>query len=528
MFKNIFKKVFLLFLLTAAITLPFNVKGEEVPYFEIIASEDTSRVLNGVEHRRIVGQMRVGNKITNQVINYTGANIKEDPNVFAVVGDNYLTNGFGMSNLRAQTYNLNMKYLNQARVVSAVNGDFFTIRHEDSSRLGLTVAAHIRDYRTIHDGSRSRIVIGIKDDGSVIFGNPEFKGFHVVVLDDEGSRKLKDIKVDGINRYPEEGEVTVFFSNYEQDIISPEPKMVFNATDVKTIAGDVNSYFAEGSKAYITTEDVDLDYSEFVIMGDPIFEEGLVTKDDIVLVQNVIGGAHEGVRSALGGAPMLIQDGEIIESENKDVHPRTALGVKEDGTLFAVTVDGRQQHINMDGVDYEQLAYLMEYFGAVQAVNLDGGGSTSMLFYDEDKDFYETQNSPSDNPMGLRTVANGLFFLHGNLEPQLPPTPFPDTRPILDTPTNIYFDEQGILRFDHVQNALYYVVTLDGNIRHKIENNFLDLGLGYGEYTFEVKAFGDFDVYKQSKGSDVFNVAVYSDTIYDFIEGLRKYGQRAN
>ena len=34
----------------------------------------------------------------------------------------------------------------------------------------------------------------------------------------------------------------------------------------------------------------------------------------------------------------------------------------------------------MDGVDYEQLAHLMKYFGAVDAVNLDGGGSTTMLF----------------------------------------------------------------------------------------------------------------------------------------------------
>lgn len=527
MFKNIVKKIFLLVLLVTGAVLPFHLKGEEEPYFELLISEDTQRFVHGVEHRKIVAQLKIGTRISNQVINYTGANIKEDPNLFAVVGDNYLINGYGASNLRAQTYQVNMSYLNQARVVSAVNGDFFNINPVgDQRRYGMTSAAHIRDYRTIHAGSAGRIVVSIDDDGNSFIGPTEFKGFHVVVLDDSGSRKLKDIKIDGFNRYPEEGEVTAFFSNYEQTIVSPDKKMVFNGVDTKVIESNV--YFSEGNNRSITTDDVELENdSYFVLMGDVLFEEGLITENDTVLIQNVIGGIHEGVRSAVGGNAMLVTGGEVVEHENKDVHPRTAAGIKEDGTLFAVTVDGRQPHNDMDGVDYEQLGYIMKFFGAVEAANLDGGGSTTMLFYDENTDFYETQNSPSDNPMSLRAVANGLFFLHGNLEPQLPPSPFPDTRDILGTPSNLYFDNKNILRFDKVPNALYYIVTVNGRTKHRVEDNFFDLGLSYGEYDFVVKAFGDFDFYKQSSDSDVFNAAVYSNTIYDFIEGLRKYGQNA-
>jgi exopolysaccharide biosynthesis protein len=57
--------------------------------------------------------------------------------------------------------------------------------------------------------------------------------------------------------------------------------------------------------------------------------------------------------------------------------PRTMAGIDRDGRLLLVTVDGRQPGIS-EGVTIEEGAHLMRELGAVDAMNLDGGGSTAM------------------------------------------------------------------------------------------------------------------------------------------------------
>ena len=83
------------------------------------------------------------------------------------------------------------------------------------------------------------------------------------------------------------------------------------------------------------------------------------------------------------------------------------VGVKDDGTLLFVTVDGRQPEINMYGMTYDEQAALMEYYGAVEAYNLDGGGSTTMLIREGNE--FRVLNSPSDG--SARRDANALLVV---------------------------------------------------------------------------------------------------------------------
>ena len=92
------------------------------------------------------------------------------------------------------------------------------------------------------------------------------------------------------------------------------------------------------------------------------------------------------VEDALGAGPALVSNGEVRVTANEEVffgsaipntHPRTAAGVRSDGTLLLVVVDGRQPVSR--GVDLEQLASLMVAIGAEEALNLDGGGSSSLI-----------------------------------------------------------------------------------------------------------------------------------------------------
>lgn len=92
------------------------------------------------------------------------------------------------------------------------------------------------------------------------------------------------------------------------------------------------------------------------------------------------------VEDALGGGPALVSEGEVRVATNEEVffgsaipytHPRTAAGITADGTLLLLLVDGRQRQSR--GVRLEELAAILVEIGAEEALNLDGGGSSSLV-----------------------------------------------------------------------------------------------------------------------------------------------------
>lgn len=114
----------------------------------------------------------------------------------------------------------------------------------------------------------------------------------------------------------------------------------------------------------------------------------------------------------LGGGPRLLTGGKsTIESEAAHYaasffaarHPRTALGWRGDGKLVLVTVDGRQPQKSV-GMTIAELANLMRELDCVEALNLDGGGSTTMVIRNK------VVNSPSD-ATGERAVSDALLLL---------------------------------------------------------------------------------------------------------------------
>jgi hypothetical protein len=116
----------------------------------------------------------------------------------------------------------------------------------------------------------------------------------------------------------------------------------------------------------------------------------------------------------VGGAGLLIRDGQNVEdwsierfsqgfAENR--HPRTMIGSSADGTIWLVTVDGRQPDLSV-GMTLLELRALARRLGLVNALNLDGGGSTTMWVEGE------VVNRPSD-PVGPRKVSDALLVHAG-------------------------------------------------------------------------------------------------------------------
>lgn len=111
------------------------------------------------------------------------------------------------------------------------------------------------------------------------------------------------------------------------------------------------------------------------------------------------------------GSSILVKDGQIPETFSLSTdsldkkNPRTLAGSSEDGKqLILVTVDGRQD--NSIGLTQTESAQLMQELGAYNALNFDGGGSTTMAARKPGTTTLDIVNIPSEG--SLRSVANGI------------------------------------------------------------------------------------------------------------------------
>lgn len=112
----------------------------------------------------------------------------------------------------------------------------------------------------------------------------------------------------------------------------------------------------------------------------------------------------------LSSGPLLISGGipEVFKDVkfNTNRHPRTAVGILDDGSKVFVVVDGRSS--KSQGVTMEEIQKIMLWLGCTDAMNLDGGGSSSMVVRGK------VVNHPCDNKAfdsdGERQVANAILI----------------------------------------------------------------------------------------------------------------------
>lgn len=92
---------------------------------------------------------------------------------------------------------------------------------------------------------------------------------------------------------------------------------------------------------------------------------------------------EKNIRFGCTFGPVLVSNGEPISSETlvSGVNPRTAIGQRADGAVLLLVIEGRQAHSL--GATYADLSDLMVQYGAVNACNLDGGGSSVMWYNGE-------------------------------------------------------------------------------------------------------------------------------------------------
>ena len=143
-----------------------------------------------------------------------------------------------------------------------------------------------------------------------------------------------------------------------------------------------------------------LGHPYFAIMKDGTAKiGGSFTQEDLDNCVEAVGGFHllakDGVRTSTG-----LSDGGLA--------PRTAVGIKADGSVVVYVGDGRNYPISC-GLNMYDLTSIMLGFGCVDILNFDGGGSTTFASQREGTNSLEVINNPSDG--SERKVSSSLFIV---------------------------------------------------------------------------------------------------------------------
>lgn len=116
------------------------------------------------------------------------------------------------------------------------------------------------------------------------------------------------------------------------------------------------------------------------------------------------------IKEALGGRYFLVNNRVNVAGKlNTNVEPRTSVGVLGPQKVVFVVVDGRRSGYSA-GISMQDLAKLFVAIGASDAINMDGGGSTTYILKNNEGK-YQTINKPSDN--SERSVANAWTIMWG-------------------------------------------------------------------------------------------------------------------
>jgi exopolysaccharide biosynthesis protein len=142
-----------------------------------------------------------------------------------------------------------------------------------------------------------------------------------------------------------------------------------------------------------------------------------LSQDNRAGIDQPIGAVY----NAISGLPLIVEEGHISDEIKPDeyyagVHPRSAVGLdREQKTLLLFIVDGRQPNYS-EGVTLPELAQITIEHGAYTAINLDVGGSSTLVIEDA-QGRPKILNSPihASIPGVERPVGNHLgVFVHGN------------------------------------------------------------------------------------------------------------------
>jgi hypothetical protein len=262
--------------------------------------------------------------------------------------------------------------------LAAVNGGYFLMEGllAGDSRGALEI-----DNSLLSEPDRGRASVGFfVQDGvtRAVFGRLGFKG-EIRLAEGES------IPLDGMNRQRGASEIVLFTRDFHRTTLTPP-----DGAELVIRDGQITEIQERAGSSVIPPDGVVLS------IGTDRVDEVLprLHRGKEVSVQTKLlpllpdaNGEWDAAEHVVSGGPLLLWKGQRLEEPEVESisrvfflarHPRTAVGARADGTLLFVTVDGRRPEKSV-GMSLPELTDLMLELGAVSAINLDGGGSTTMV-----------------------------------------------------------------------------------------------------------------------------------------------------
>ncbi len=285
-------------------------------------------------------------------------------------------------------------------VIAAINGDYF-----DSST-GVPIGLVIRDGVFI-SSNVGYWAVGFKEDGSAVMGKPvttmtlsgysgsvnincfnKMRSSQMVGLLDTNFSKETRIKTAGLN---------VVLKRQSNVPVTANCSLVLEVVSVSPVA--VSTPIAE-NEMVLTLADTGL------ISSLPSFQEG----EQVLLTLSTSDSRWDDVVYAVGGKS-LISNGslQIDSSIPSGSRARSAVGIKDDGTVVFFEIDKGASTVSV-GLTPAELANQMQELGCIQAMSLDGGGSSVMAVQFPGNDSAQVVNMPSDGKP--RSLANYILLVN--------------------------------------------------------------------------------------------------------------------
>ena len=301
------------------------------------------------------------------------------------------------------------------RVVAGINGDFYNVN--TGLPIGLVISEGV-----LRSSDGGYYAIGFRADGTAAIGKPGVKvTARLGYMDAEGYGEEVSRQLTAVNKARVSDGGTYL---YTYDFNSKH-------TTGNTEAGvDVLCTIQEGRLSIGETvtavvERVEETTSATVMGPDQIVLSANLKSDAshvdalrnipvgtvITLEASAAGEEWNDVEYAVGALYSLVADGAVTAGLPTGVNPRTAVGVRYDGSVVFYTIDGRRSGYSV-GASMDQVAKRMIELGCVTALCLDGGGSTTLAVTAPDKLETGTINRPSDG--AERKVSNQIFLVAPN------------------------------------------------------------------------------------------------------------------
>lgn len=281
---------------------------------------------------------------------------------------------------------------------AAINAGFFRL---DTSIFAGDASGILQiDGKLLSESYADRIALGIingKDRTEVSIGNLKSEISFVRGVDET-------FAVSGINRERKKDEIVLFTPEFHRTTLTDSSgfELIVKGRLVEEIRKNTGSSIIPSNGFVISVSNEK--YSK------------LSQKKNIIRLRKSIEPLEKSqsvffsqAEDIVGGVPQLIKNGRIkitweAEKSSKSFvetkHPRTAVAKLKDGKFLMVTIDGRSE--SSGGISLENLAKFLLELGATDAMNLDGGGSTTM-FVDG-----KVVNKPSDKE-GERRVSDAIL-----------------------------------------------------------------------------------------------------------------------